>query len=90
MSFRERDDKPRAVVEDQPQLRVEHRVMMAPMPSLSGRAEALEEMLDDFYAEHGPGWELVNSFKLGVEDYATNDRELMLVFQRRSYLDSMT
>ncbi len=61
---------------------------MAPMPSQSGRAEALEGMLDGFYAEHGPGWELVNSFKLGVDDYVTHDQELMLVFQRRSYLES--
>ncbi|MFN3230959.1 MAG: hypothetical protein ACE363_02235 [Alphaproteobacteria bacterium] len=78
----------RGAVEDQPRLKVEHRVFVVPAPSRAGRAMQLEQVLDKFHAEHGPGWELVNSFQLGVEDHVTHDRELMFVFQRRSYLES--
>ncbi|MBI1180832.1 MAG: hypothetical protein GC201_09760 [Alphaproteobacteria bacterium] len=73
-------------ITEQPRLRVEHRVLVAPSGGEpGGRARRLENLLDDFYAEHGPAWELVNVYKVGTSDFVSDRQELLFVFQRRTY-----
>jgi hypothetical protein len=75
-----------SVAATQPQLRVEHRVLVAQATaSTESQTRKLEKLLDEFYREHGPGWELVNMFKVGASDFMANHQELMFIFQRRSY-----
>jgi hypothetical protein len=72
--------------DEQPRLRIEHRVLVAPgSSSTEGRPRKLENLLDDFYAEHGPAWELVNVFKVGASDFIGSHQEVMFVFQKRTY-----
>ena len=78
--------KSASVVKEQPRLRVEHRVLVASTDgSVRGQTQKLEKMLDEFYVEHGPAWELVNLFKVGTSDFMTNHQELLFIFQRRTY-----
>ena len=75
-----------SVVTEQPRLRIEHRVLVAPsVGAEQARTPKLEKLLDDFYVEHGSAWELVNVFKVGASDYVGTHQELMFVFQRRTY-----
>jgi hypothetical protein len=74
------------VATEQPRLRIEHRVLVAPAGvSDPSRNPTLEKLLDDFYGEHGPAWELVNVFRIGASDMLTDAQQLMFVFQRRHY-----
>jgi hypothetical protein len=75
-----------SVATEQPRLRIEHRVLMAPGGgNNSGHPRKLENLLDAFYREHGPAWELVNVFKVGTSDFMASQQELMFIFQRRTY-----
>lgn len=75
-----------SVETEQPRLRIEHRVLMAPAGgNNSGQPRKLENLLDAFYVEHGPAWELVNVFKVGASDFMASQQELMFIFQRRMY-----
>ncbi|MGE0668537.1 MAG: hypothetical protein AB7O49_18425 [Sphingomonadales bacterium] len=79
-----------SMVREQPRLRVEHRVMVAPADGLDrNQIRKLEKMLDDFYVQHGPAWELVNMFRMGTSDFVSNHQELLFVFQRRAYQTAM-
>ena len=74
------------VVREQPRLHIEHRVMVAATDGpVSGYASVLEKLLNEFYLENGPAWELVNMFKVEPSDFLTPHRELMFIFQRRTY-----
>ena len=79
--------KSASVVNEQPRLRIEHRVLVASADggSAHNQTRKLEKMLDDFYAEHGSAWELVNMFKVGASDFMANHQELLFIFQRRIY-----
>jgi len=76
------------VAEEQPRLNIEHRVLvMASALRYGSDTDRIERLLDGFYAENGPGWELINVFKLGAMEFPSSQAELMFVFQRRSYAD---
>jgi hypothetical protein len=73
-------------VREQPRLRIEHRVLVTPADGFAqNQTRKLEKMLDEFYVEHGPAWELVNMFKVGASDFMANHQELLFIFQRRTY-----
>jgi hypothetical protein len=74
------------IVNEQPRLQVEHRVLVAPVTaSAESPTRKLEKLLDEFYVEHGSAWELVNVFKVGASDFIANHQELLFIFQRRTY-----
>jgi hypothetical protein len=78
--------KSTSVVKEQPRLRIEHRVLVAPAGgAVQGQTRKLEKMLDEFYLEHGSAWELVNMFKVGASDFIASHQELLFIFQRRTY-----